>query len=291
MTFKPMLAAPTDGTQLTFPLLASPKLDGVRALIQGGSVLSRSLKPIPNQHVQQLFGRKGLQGLDGELLVGKPTAVDAFRRTSSGVMSIAGEPPVLFHVFDRFDDPRGFQERFRAVKQLLRTLEVPGLKLVPHKLLRNRDELEAFEARCLEQGYEGVMLRSLDGEYKHGRSTAKQGWLLKLKRFEDSEAKVLGVTELRHNANEAKRNALGQLERSHEQAGLVGKGVLGALQVQDVKTKVKFEIGTGFDAKTRQHLWQQPPVGRLVKYKFFPGGVKDKPRFPVFLGFRDEKDL
>jgi len=32
-------------------------------------------------------------------------------------------------------------------------------------------------------------------------------------------------------------------------------------------------------------------MGKVVKYKSQPTGVKDKPRFPVFLGFRDKVDM
>ena len=89
-----MLAAKTDGKGLSYPLLASPKLDGVRALIINGIVMSRSFKPIPNAHVQELFGRPEYNGLDGELIVGAPTDKDVYRNTTSGVMSQAGEPDV-----------------------------------------------------------------------------------------------------------------------------------------------------------------------------------------------------
>jgi DNA ligase-1 len=61
--FKPMLASPADMSKLRFPLWLSPKLDGIRALVINGVVMSRSLKPIPNQHVQSLFGH--LEGYDG----------------------------------------------------------------------------------------------------------------------------------------------------------------------------------------------------------------------------------
>ena len=67
MTFRPMLASHCkDMSNLRFPVLVSKKLDGVRASVQGGRLMSRSLKPIPNENVQAMF--KGLpEGLDGEL--------------------------------------------------------------------------------------------------------------------------------------------------------------------------------------------------------------------------------
>jgi DNA ligase-1 len=41
----------------------------------------------------------------------------------------------------------------------------------------------------------------------------------------------------------------------------------------------------------RKLLWEKPPIGRVVKYKHFPYGADEKPRHPVFLGFRPEEDM
>ena len=86
--FKPMLATDAVLEKLRFPLLASPKLDGVRAIVRDGVVYSRSNKPIPNVFVQETF--KGLDHADGELIVGLPTAKDCMQATMSGVMSKNG---------------------------------------------------------------------------------------------------------------------------------------------------------------------------------------------------------
>src|SRR6185437_11420902 len=101
MNHKPMLAVDCGGIEtLTFPLIASPKLDGVRAIISADGVLSRTLKPIPNRRVQELL--RGLPvGLDGELLAGDPTAPDVYRKTVSMVMSEDAEITGLtYQVFD-----------------------------------------------------------------------------------------------------------------------------------------------------------------------------------------------
>lgn len=289
---KPMLAAATDGTQINFPVWASPKLDGVRCLIIDGIACSRSLKPIPNQHVQRRLGLAALNGLDGELIVGSPTASDVYNRTVGGVMAVSGEPHVRFHVFDDFMAAGSFRERLAGVARRLHFCQAP-LAAVPHHPLKHEDELLRYEEDALTAGYEGIMLRHPDGPYKHGRSTLKEGWLLKLKRFTDAEAEVLGVLPLRSNTNEAKRNALGQLERSSHQAGMVAKPLVGSLLVRDLKTGVEFEIGTGFNQLQREQLWatRESLIGKLVKYKSQPTGVKTRPRFPVFLGLRDPRDL
>lgn len=293
---KPMLAAklPLDAQldSSAFPLLASPKLDGIRALMFDGQLVSRTLKPIPNKYLQKKAVADLASGLDGELIVGDPTAEDAFRKTSSGVMSQDGKPNVFFHVFDFFqvaDLP--FVRRFDMVQEHLDFLEnglgVDWIKLVEHIRIDRPEELLAYEEKCLALGYEGIMVRSLNGPYKFGRSTFKEGHLLKIKRFEDSEAVVLEAIELMHNENEQTRDNLGGAARSNHKAGMRGGNVLGALKVRDIHTGVEFDIGSGFTAEQRKWFWIDKPIGRTVVYRFFPTGSKDKPRFPVFHGFRD----
>lgn len=288
---KPMLATATDGTNLNYPLLASPKLDGIRCLIKDGVAVSRSLKPIPNKHVQHLFGRPEFNGLDGELIVGEVAAPNVFQATTSGVMSIEGEPDVFFYVFDDYSCPTlKFKSRLLSVAGRVKKLRVIP---VGHTIVENEEELLNCEASYLAQGFEGLMVRDPDGQYKHGRSTLRQSWLLKLKRFEDSEAMIMGSKELMHNSNEAKINVLGHQERSHQKAGLQGKNMLGALSVKDIKTGVTFDLGTGFTEVQRKEFWvnRKQLLGKLIKYKYQPVGVKEKPRFPVFLGFRAKHDL
>ena len=47
--FKPMLASPMELEHVRWPMYASVKLDGIRAVVRDGKLLSRSLKPIPNK--------------------------------------------------------------------------------------------------------------------------------------------------------------------------------------------------------------------------------------------------
>jgi len=66
-----------------------------------------------------------------------------------------------------------------------------------------------------------------------------------------------------------------------------------ALKVLEIKTGKEFKIGTGFDDTTREFIWKNKEsyIGKIVKYKTQLHGSKDKPRFPVFLGFRHEEDF
>lgn len=295
---KPMLAGQVDLAKVKFPCMASPKLDGIRALIIDGVVMSRKMLPIPNAHVQALFGRPEFNGLDGELIVGPAYAEDAYRKTMSGVMSRDGEPDVAFHVFDDFSQREyGYEYRYSRLRERLSKMSFchmgTGLQAVHHVFLQDMKNLELYEQDMLAIGYEGIMLRSIDGPYKEGRSTANEGWLLKVKRFADSEAEIIGYKERLHNANEATVDELGHTKRSSHKENKHGRGDLGAFTVRDVKSGEEFDVGTGFDDRQRAELWESRDacIGRVIVYKYFPMGNLAAPRFPVFKGFRAKEDM
>jgi DNA ligase-1 len=265
---KPTLAekAPEDLRSLRYPLLASPKIDGVRALVVDGVVYSRSGKPIPNIAVQQLFGH--LHGADGELVVGPLTAPDVFRKTQAGVMKRNGIPDVAYYVFDRWDRSGGYLQVLSLGRRL--TYGSDHTALLPFTGVGNADEVLKCEQDVLAKGFEGIMLRNPDAPYINGRTNN----LLKLKRFAEGEAVVLGMVE---------------------QTSIEGRpmGTMGALTVRDVQSGVEFSVGTGFGDWDRDRLWalrDSPAALPPLRYRFFPQGGYDRPRFPVFAGFRNALD-
>lgn len=288
-----------DYNNITYPKYISPKLDGIRCVINDGIVFSRSGKPIRSKIVQQLFGRQDLNMLDGELIYGSPTADNVFNLTTSFVMSEdipdgMDANNIHLYVFDFVDDTQPFSQRNLVAGHLVEAAkwhDVP-VSLVLQTTVNNPEQMLMFEQQFLTQGYEGAMLRSIDGLYKHGRATEKSQDLLKVKRFLDAEAKVIGYEEEMYNGNEATTNELGRTERSQHKENLVGKGSLGAL-VCLTKDNIEFKIGTGFDAETRKQLWEARSalIGKIAKYKYFPIGQLIAPRLPVFLGWRDQIDM
>lgn len=288
--FKPLLAVQAEFDKVDFTdMVASPKLDGIRAIVIDGVVMSRNLKPIPNQHVQNRF--KHLEHYDGELICGSPTSPSVYRDSNSAVMSRDGTPEVTFYVFDHIQFPDSEYE-VRSMN-LWANEDVVVLPQIP---VRDKAHLDEIEAGFLEQGYEGLMLRKARGpnsKYKFGRATAKSNTLLKVKRFADAEYEVIGYVERMENQNEKTTDALGHSKRSSHQENKVGRGDLGAL-VCHTADGLRFNVGTGFDDDQRRKLWEIKDdglIGQWVKVKSFLIGVKDAPRFPVFLGFRDKIDL
>ena len=300
--FKPMLAATCDDiTGVNYPVMVSPKLDGYRCIIHEGVALSRNLKPFPNEVVQQVFGTHDLNGFDGELIVGTPFGTDVWNR-SAGVMKKGTTPDVMLYPFDMIVEGMGFQDRYREMLRRADASGVVRIAPVPHFTVHTPEELMEREEAFITRGYEGIMIRSISGAYKYGRSTLREGGLLKFKRWFDTEARVIGVVEQMANTNEATVDALGRTKRSSAKAGKVGKGTMGALFVEfdahkgtpmrSVKT-VRFELGTGFDDAQRAAIWANPNsvIGEYVTFKYQSLGVDGAPRFPVFLRFRDPLDL
>ena len=286
--FKPLLSATIEDTsKLTYPNLVSTKLDGIRCIVIDGVACSRNLKPIRNKHVQACIGKPEYNNLDGELIVGDPFAKDCYLKTNSGVMSADGEPDFRFYVFDRIDMPS-----FQFITRYQQIPSLPFVEIVAQWECNSEAELLEIEAELLAKGAEGVMVRSIDGPYKFGRSTVKDRILGKLKRFADAEYRVVGFQERMHNGNEAVTNALGHTERSSHKENKVGRGDLGALVLETADGQ-QFNCGTGFDDATRVEIWanRHSYMGKFAKIKSFLIGVKDLPRFPVWLGWRDTIDM
>lgn len=295
--FSPMLASNYESVKegkMRYPKLGSPKLDGIRAVVQNGVIVSRNLKPIKNDFIRNLLSSNKLEGLDGELIVGSPTAEDAFRASTSGVMSVDGEPEFKFCVFDKYHPTARFEDRLEMAGEVIDKFGLEYLSLVPHYHISSQDDLDDFEKQFLDVGYEGMMLRCPDGLYKQGRASSTEQTLLKVKRFSDSEAEVIGYAEETTNTHLDKvQDINGEWKRPTGKGVGIGKGTLGKLMVRDLKTGAEFGVGSGFKKEERELLWKNPDalLGKIVKYKYFSVGVKEAPRFPTFIGFRDPADI
>lgn len=291
--FRPLLAvACEDITKLKYPMLLSEKLDGIRASVHNGVVMSRSMKPIPSKVVQEKFGKLEYEGYDGEIIYGWKNDKDVFNKSTRACMTHEfpcefSVDKLNFYIFDLISE-QPYVMRYDSITENFED----NVYRAWSTYVKSPEEVSEHEEALLEAGAEGIMLRDPEGKYKQGRSTLKEGILLKVKRFTDEEAVVVGFEEKMHNANEATTGELGQTKRSSHQENMVPCNTLGALVVSSEKWG-EFKIGTGFDDDLRQEIWdnRENVMGKLVKFKYFETGVKDKPRFPVFLGWRSELDM
>lgn len=288
---KPMQAKTLkDPETLTYPVLGSPKLDGIRALVKKNEdLVSRKLKLIPNKRLQEVFGLSTLAGYDGELIMGDPTQPGCWNRTDSVVMS--HEHPdsdkVRFYVFDRWlPNTKNWPYERRAPRNSHRH---PRVVLVPQVLIRSPDELRRFHRRLVDKGYEGSMYRDPLGPYEYRRSW----FLLKFKDIESAEGVIVGFKREKENRNPQKMNELGRMSRSSHKAGKVLKRQVGAVQVKMLNGTFKGVtcwVGTGIGDELGKDMYRYPHkyLGQKATIDYRVEKGADKPWNARWKGLRND---
>lgn len=274
-------------SEAPLPCWAIPKIDGFRCIKHQGKAKTKKFKLWRNFHIQNLISKCPLpEGVDGELTIpGAP-----FHEMQSQLSAINTYPRIHYSLFDiAMDGP--YETRLKALTDAVTgrkfAFSVEILQVVWVDSVKKLAELE----KEWSEKYEGIMIRKPGMAYKCGRWTLKQGGLLKFKRFADSEAEVIGFEEQQENTNLLSTDEAGYAKRSHAQAGMVGKNTLGKFVVRNA-AGVTFEVGTGVGLTDvlRKEIWDNRDdyLGRMITYKSQKCGEKDKPRFPIWKGFRDE---
>lgn len=252
---KLLLAQTWDNEQDVTGWWASEKLDGVRAYWNRRDFVSR------NGHVFHSPAWFKLCmppiHLDGELWIERK----AFQRTVSIVRSQnAGElwRDVKYMVFDAPAYGGPFEARLDVARQAVYGQGAEHLRVLYHFECQGIDHLRRKLAQVAILGGEGLMLRQPGSHYETGRSST----LLKVKQFQDAEARVI----------------------AHLPGSGRHKGRLGALLVE-LPSGIQFHVGTGFTDAQRN---SPPPVGSTITFRYqelTDGGV---PRFPSFVRVRCE---
>ena len=280
--FQPMLAKPFDLKLIKFPGYIQPKLDGLRCLAywKDGRVvlMSRGNKEYFVEHIRkavEMFLPEH-RVLDGEIYVHGQTLETINSWTPTEGQSVKPETSLLeYHVYDNIDIDRP-KETFSERNLLLKTLtemkvkskrpEFDCIQIVQTEYITIMEELEFWESYFVEAGYEGAIYRLAEFEYKHGRSSG----LIKIKRFEDSEFKVLDVIDG------------------------VGKFVgLACFVCQNDITDTTFECTckTTQEEKAKQFQNREQLIGKLLTVQHIGRTKYGIPRNPVGKCFRIEADL
>ena len=306
---EPMLA-PNDIPELKdikWPMFGSKKMDGMRCVIKEGKLLARSMKPVPNQHVAEMlkdaiaYSLKNKVVFDGELYAHKPA-------TFQDIMSCCRSKsnPLLkglkFHMIDMLplevwdsgatNGP--FKDNYKAMCALQKAQKFKGIQVIRQFIIKAQKRAQELLDKWEAADYEGMMLRDPDKGYRHGRATVKQHWLFKVKAFLDYDAKIIEVIEgSKMKAGVTRKvNPLGHREPvikkgEREPNGKFGKFLL------ELEDGVTCEVGNwkGLTHKLRDEIWRdrEDYLGRWVRFRGQAVGVKDRPRIPKDLEFRDDK--
>ena len=312
---KPQLAEDYIESLVQYPCFAQVKIDGVRGVNLSGVMTGRSLDTHKGVGLTEYFSKPEFLGLDGEFTLGdKPNSPDRLCSLTTGAMSrfrgVTEMPDVYFWVFDLILPETvnlPYSERYALLKEKVKKLTDPRIRLVPYTVIHNVEQLRAIISEHASENYEGTILRNPAAKYKEGRSTKKLQQLVRVKPWSDAEILVTGITEGDENQNEAKINTLGRTERSSAQGGKVPNGRVGSIQgtmladfFEPVTGQLLFPKDLPITVSKGEmshaeaaHYFENPDeiVGHVIKFKHLPFGVKDKPRFGLYMAHRAKEDM
>ena len=296
MIKRPM-KAPTDTItnkeleRLIYPVVGSPNLDGFRCTVSDQPYTS-SMKPFQNAFVRKELSNPIYAGLDGEIIVGNPTDPDVFHNTSGPVRRFDGQPDFRLYTFDNFKDgslPYKGRWLFNMPEDFGRVI------VLEQRYLNSPEEVLAYEREMLTTGYEGAMIRSINGMYKEGRCTFNEMNIFKRKPFVATEAVILALEEQMTNLNEKVLDERGLSKRSHSKENMFPADTLGNFVLLSTLWKKPFRAaaGKGFTAATKKAIWLKRDkfVGTLVTIKYQKYGSRDAPRMPSVIRDRPVWDM
>lgn len=234
----------------------SEKYDGVRGYWDGTALRTRSGALISAP--AWFTARWPKTPMDGELWAGR----GHFEQASSTVRQQPADDEAWRHirymVFDLPAHPGAFDQRIPALQELVAQIDHPWVQAVRQSKVASETELKHTLDAIVQAGGEGLVLHRGASRYRAGRSDD----LLKLKPFDDAEARVVG-----HMPGKGKY-----------------AGMTGSLLVE-LPDGTRFRLGTGFSDEQRRH---PPPLGSMVTFQHQGMTSAGKPRFARFLRVRQE---
>lgn len=262
--------------KVTFPCYYQPKLDGIRCVSFVDSdgivnLLSRKGKPfglLPHIGQAVLEALKGNEEwvLDGELYSDTLGFDEITSIVRKGKIEDPRASEIHYHIYDCFSDSRDlrqacFEKRSKQVAKMLAGRAKPLVK-VHTDLLSSEDEVALKLKEYEDKGYEGIMIRNVNGIYENDRRSEN---LQKVKSFTDDEFVVVGCNE-----------GIGKFE---------GMGIF----VCKTKGGALFSVMPMGSAEQRKEYYANRAkyVGEMLTVKFFEYSKDGVPRFPIGVTFRN----
>lgn len=270
--FEPMLAKKYGEIFPNFPTISNPKLDGQRCIINKDGAWSRNGKPILSiPHI--IAQLKPFLAADPTLIFDGELYTHKFKNDFNKIMSlvrkskpsqndlIESENFIEYWIYD-FPNNKGFFDRYQDLVKLFGRNIPKSIKVVEAIVCNDQEALDNLYGHYLEEGYEGQIIRILDGKYENKRSKN----LLKRKEFMDEEHEIISIEE-----------GLGN------RSGMAGYAHMKLPDGRIYKTNIK----GNFDYLKDMLKNKEKYVGKMATIKFFnftPDGI---PRFPYLIAVRD----
>ncbi len=272
----PMLAHPFTKRKhnITYPAYVQRKFDGVRCLAVLNSdktvtLLSRKGKEFPHlEHIKSdvLANNKDeFLVLDGELYSDTLTFQELVGLVKRVTLKPGNDKQMLevsLRVYDcvQVDKKVDFQDRYLIIMGI--THGAKYLSLVENIGVDNEAQIHEAQAKFVEEGYEGAMVRNLKGAYAIGKRSPD---LQKVKTFLDGEYEIVGFSEATGN-----------------DAGTV---IWECRTSQGLTFRVR-PRGTR-EARTEQYQNGNDYIGKQLTVRYQELTDDGVPRFPVGITIRD----
>jgi len=267
---------------VAYPVRVEAKLDGLRcvAVKSKGEVTLYTRSGTVLETLPRIKSAIEALAADDIVLDGEVMG-DDWNESASVVMSSKSkkdDSKMLFHAFDlisiedwkRQKSETHYRARLLDLQMVLGDTTGTPFRYVKSVIANDEASLREFYSGCLEEGYEGVMLKDIGAPYQWKRSPA----ILKLKPVATEEGVVVGWYEA--NANT-------------KRAGQFGGFVV--LTPNGITTRV----GGGYTDALKSQIFSEGPdsyVGKIVECEHQPPFTNTgSMRFPVFCRFRDPSDV
>lgn len=270
-----------DITKIKYPCFVQPKLDGYRGIFvpEKLTFVSRENKEFRNWRKINEYFYKVVETegniLDGELYIHGLKPKDLASILNKEGASI---PDTLRYViYDAIPQPawdlqyydRPYEDRLKDLRGIVNDQIADYSKVldIATDTVHYPKELTELYREYLLAGYEGVIIRDIDGLYQWKRTTVKNGAILRLKPFKTIDLKVTEIYEAK--------------------GGMAGKA--GGIVVDYNGHAVG--VGSGFDLPTREEMWNNKEnyIGKIAEIKYLEVTEAGSLRDPRFVTFREDK--
>ncbi|HED37952.1 MAG TPA: hypothetical protein ENI76_06890 [Ignavibacteria bacterium] len=254
-------------SKLIFPCFAQPKFDGVRAIWDGVSFISRNGKPLIVPSLTKKMKELDIPyTLDGEIYIHGESfdSISGAVRKKSNFSKM--DDRLQYVAFDIIEQDVILRDRIEklnwihAVNINITSQPTDFLIIAMPKQINTQVSLDLYFKEAIEAKFEGAIYRNIDSKYKLKRSFN----LLKRKRF-------FAITGILTDVIEGTKRLI---------------GTLGAIKVK-LPSGAIVKVGTGFSDEDRHFIWKEYErtviLGEKVTIKYQELTKAGVPRFPVFI--------
>jgi DNA ligase-1 len=273
---KSVMLAPNDKVDfkdLKYPQLISRKYDGLRMVVKSGELYTRNWNFVPNDRLIKILthpiasiSEEKSFVFDGEFYSHEVTFQQIVRVASTrNAVVDASYGYYIFDVLTKHEwvdenEPVYYKRRDRYLR-LLEKYKISNVFPVEQYLVTNAEQARNYYEQFVEEGYEGAMVRNIEGKYKHGRARVSQNLIFKFKSLLKGTGRIIEVLE-----------GL----REDRLAGYAGS--IRVVMPDGVETKLMFS--RGFNMYEKKRLWEKRDtlLGKTAEIEYIAVGNKLRPR-------------